>query len=323
MSKNNNEKIFLITNFLFFGDVLLTNTLCRNIKEHFPDSKILFFVSKPFKEAAQYQKFVDEVYEFDKRGKHKSLASLIEFAREFPYKDKIYATLVMNANDRGILLGKLLGAKHIVSSCTKFKKIFLTENQSDPDGFVHMQDLYANYLKPLTGEKAKIYPIEYEVPETKDDFIENIKKRFDMNNVVGLCTTSKLVEKDMPVSTAFDLIDKLKKENKTVFLYGAGQRAREYADELKKAGCVGFVDLTNVTSISQMARLLKMSSALISVDTGTLHLGNAVKTPTSGIFYKQELIEKWAPRADLYKTITVSSHPDAESIYNAYRTLVS
>ena len=308
MLDDSSKKIFIIT---------LTNTLCYNIKKQFPDSKIIFFTSKPFKEAALYQKYVDEVYEFDKRGKHKSILNLYKFAKEFPYKDKIYAVFVMNANDRGILLAKLLHAKHIVSSCTKFKKIFLTENQTDNDGLVHMQDLYANYIKALTGVAPEIVPIEYIPPETEDCFIENITKHFDMKNVVGLCTTSKLTEKDMPVETACELIHKLKQENKTVFLYGAGKRARE------KNGCVDFVDLTDITSISQMARLLKMSHALISVDTGTLHLGNAVKTPTVALFYKQNLIEKWAPRAELYNTIVVSTNLNADGILNAYKKLLA
>lgn len=323
MLEENSEKIFIITNFLFFGDTLLTNTLCYNIKKYYPNSKIIFLTSKPFKEAAQYQKYVDEAYELDKRGEHKSIKSLYKFAQNFPYKDKIYAVFVMNANDRGILLGKFLKAKHIVSSCKKFKKIFLTKNQIDNCGLVHMQDIYANYIRALTNEAPEIVPIEYIPPETEDKFIENIKNSFDLKKTVALCTTSKLSEKDMPIDTAIELIRKLKEDGKTIFLYGAGKTAREYADELKRKGCLDFIDLTNVTSISQMARLLKQSETLISVDTGTLHLGNAVKVPTVAVFYKQDLIEKWAPRAELYKTITVSTNLDANGIFNAYKKLLA
>ena len=79
-----NEKTFLIINLSFLGDIILTNALCQNLKINYPDSKIIYIVNKPFYEAAYYQNGVDEVYEFDKRGKNKGLFGLIKFIKHFP-----------------------------------------------------------------------------------------------------------------------------------------------------------------------------------------------------------------------------------------------
>ena len=65
--KPKEQKIFLVINLSFFGDVLLTNTLCQNIKQEYPDSKIVFLVNKPFYDAAKYQYCVDDVICFDKK----------------------------------------------------------------------------------------------------------------------------------------------------------------------------------------------------------------------------------------------------------------
>ena len=43
-----NSKIFLVFNTAYFGDVLLCNTLCQNIKLIYPDSKVVMVVNKPF-----------------------------------------------------------------------------------------------------------------------------------------------------------------------------------------------------------------------------------------------------------------------------------
>ena len=56
MVNKENQKIFLIINLSFFGDVLLTNTLCQNIKLSYPDSKIVFLVNKHFYEAQKIPK---------------------------------------------------------------------------------------------------------------------------------------------------------------------------------------------------------------------------------------------------------------------------
>ena len=61
-------KKFLVINTSFFGDTLLTNPLCRNIKILYPDSHITFIVNKPFVEVATYCDGVDEVVAYDKKG---------------------------------------------------------------------------------------------------------------------------------------------------------------------------------------------------------------------------------------------------------------
>ena len=55
----------MVINLSFFGDVLLTNSLCQNIKLNYPSSKVVFLVNKPFYEAAKNQLCVDDVLVFD------------------------------------------------------------------------------------------------------------------------------------------------------------------------------------------------------------------------------------------------------------------
>ena len=88
----------------------------------------------------------------------------------------------------------------------------------------------------------------------------------------------------MPVETAVELIEKLNKAGKTVLYFGAGKDSRAYADELKKRGCINFVDLTDVTTIYQLANVMRLCQAVISIDTGTVHLAYASGVPTVGIF---------------------------------------
>ena len=61
------EKVFLVFNTACFGDVLLCNPLCQNIKNIWPNSKVIFICDKNFKDVAKYQKGVDDVVIYDKK----------------------------------------------------------------------------------------------------------------------------------------------------------------------------------------------------------------------------------------------------------------
>ena len=86
MVSDSDKKVFLVINTSYFGDVLLCNPLCQNIKNIYPNSKIVFVVDKPFVDAASFQKDVDEVVVYDKRGLHKVIWGFIKFIRDFKYR---------------------------------------------------------------------------------------------------------------------------------------------------------------------------------------------------------------------------------------------
>ena len=94
-----------------------------------------------------------------------------------------------------------------------------------------------------------------------------------------------------------------------------------YANELKKAGCE-FINLVNKTSISDLAKILSNSKALISPDTGTMHLGCATGTPTLAVFYEDNMLANWAPNPNIYNVITISSYQTADNIYNSCLNLI-
>lgn len=57
-----------------------------------------------------------------------------------------------------------------------------------------------------------------------------------------------------------------------------------------------FINLVDKTTIAQLGALLANCKALISVDTGTMHLGLAVDVPTVCLFYihTKAHLDAWA-----------------------------
>ena len=167
-------------------------------------------------------------------------------------------------------------------------------------------------------------PVKYETNPAQNELAQKIAQQFKNKEIIGLCTVSKQKEKDMPVDTAINLINQLSSRGKTVLLFGAGEECRKYRDKLKAKGCLNFVDLIDQTTIYQMANIMQLCKVVISIDTGTMHLSYATGIPTVCIFYKKDMITKWAPRKSLYPhTIIIDKNYTAENICNKTIELIN
>lgn len=299
-----NSKIFVVCNTACFGDVLLCNSLCQNIKQIFPDSKTVFITNKKFKDAALYQKDVDEVVIYDKKGVNKGLFGFIKFIKEFKYK-KSYASIITYNNQRNWAISYLTGSRNIMMAERK---------KSD----LSTQEKHNLLLQSLTNKKVKNYPIKFQLSEEVRKSTTEILS--DIEDYVVLCTTSKNVVKDMPIETATQLIKQLNEIGQKVVFVGVGEKALEHAKMLKESGC-DFLDLTNKTTIPQLGAILEKARCLISVDTGTMHLGCAVGVPTVAVFYEQGTLNNWAPKQELYKSVVISENQTAESILDAFKKI--
>lgn len=307
------EKVFLVFNTAFIGDILLNNTLVQNIKYFYPNSKVVYVVQPQFADVARYQKDVDNVVCFDKK-RDNNLLGVIKFIRNFPYK-RVFASFVLYSNDRNLILSRLLGAKHIITEPHgKFTELMSTKEEYKRNTYVHKKDIATGLIESLTGKAILDLPIVYEPPFVETDFLPVDK------DYVAITATSKFKPKDMSPEIAVELIKKLNSVGKTPVILGAGEVARAFARDIEQLGAKNVIDLVDKTDFVQLANVLKRCSVLVSVDTGTMHFGNALNVPTVAVFYSAGM-EMWAPQSGLYKSIVLSGTPTAEEIFNAVETI--
>jgi lipopolysaccharide biosynthesis glycosyltransferase len=227
ITTNDKPKIFVVVLLACFGDIILCNSLFQNIKNLYPNSKTIFIVDKPWFEAAKYQKDVDEVYLFDKKNTNKGLLGLLRFIRKFPYKNIDYIFNIYQT-ERSYILTKLLRHKKHIGQPYNYN--------------VTVQERHNCLLKKITNKKIVNYPITYiannDIPKHLSEFIIKGKK------YIALCATSKLEEKDMPIDVAIDLINLINDNGYEVLFLGAGNKALNYAEQLKNNSC-RFINLVN------------------------------------------------------------------------------
>lgn len=301
------EKAFLIFNTACFGDVLLCNALCQNIRLSYPNSKIVFIVDKPYLDVAKYQKDVDDVIVYDKKGEHKGFLGFLKFIFNFKYKFP-YCTFVTYMNIRNYIIALLLLSANIVSGCKH-------------DSEVIMQKRHAKLLTKITNQPVKNLPIRYEI---SSEIPEKFKGLLNKDNkYIALSPLTKKKCKDIPIQVVQELIIKFCNNGYVPILCGVGSDIAEYSKELQNLGCK-FVDLTNKTSIPELASILKNCTALISADTGTMHLGYSLGISTIAVFYDALFAQIWGPQKEIYKnTCIISENQTSDNIFNQLKDIIN
>ncbi|SFM05264.1 glycosyltransferase family 9 protein [Pelosinus propionicus] len=322
-------KTFLIINTSFLGDTLLTGSLCRNIKLEYPNSKVLFMVNKPFAEVARYMNGVDEVLCYDKNGEHQGLVGFCHFYNTYKvqYKNKIDVAFVIYGNERGIVLSKLFGAKKIYSDNTGLIRLFLDNGAIDYKGRTHAQDKHNALLELYTGKTPQSIAMLYLPPREAAAEVDILWQKYNIkrdDELVAVCTTTKRKEKDMPVAACTKLIAALNQQGKKVLYVGVGQAAVDYVEDLHNQNCTEFINLTNQTTIAQLAEVLKRCKVAISVDTGTMHLICALGIPLLALFYvyTEEHLTSWAPKEFYPHRLISGGELSVDAMLDAVKALV-
>lgn len=315
-------KRFLIINTSFFGDTLLTNPLCRNIKIFYPHSHITFIVNKPFTEVAKYCDGIDEVIPYDKKGIHHGLKGAWKFYKEYKnhFKLGFDAAFIIYGNERGIVLARLFGTKKVYAENQGIINILLNNPKHiDYHNKTKVQTKNSILLEQYTHKPILELPMKFIPPQSACQNINVLLKNlnlFSKNKLIAICTTSKRKEKDMPIKDCQKLIELLSYQGYVSILLGAGKIAENYQNKLSQITNNNFINLVNKTSISELGALLSKCKALISVDTGTMHLGLAVNTPTVCLFYihTKEHLDAWAPEKSIYNCDILTENITVENI---------
>lgn len=292
----NNKKLFLIINTGYLGDVILTSKLSRDIKKEYPDSRLVFIVDTPYKEIAEGLPGVDEIICYDRK-KCQNVFNFIKFWIEFPYKWKIdYAFIPHGSKTNRVFLAHSLGSKKLFV-LSKFKYSNDCYQQSIKKSFHgKFAALTADMLSSITGKTTDEQDIEYIIPK---DATEKMDKYFTeaglKNNLVAINPQASDDWKCWDVNEVIDFVKMLIKDGKKPVLTGVLKDGLSYVRALdEQIGADNYINLMDKTSLPELGALYKKCLAVISVDTGSMHMACAVGTTTIALFFKNNQ-HLWGP----------------------------
>lgn len=276
------------------GDSVLSYTALRAIRERFPNATLTVMARPALSEVFAANPDVDEVlgYAYEKRGRHSSVMGNLRFVREV-IKRRFDVVFILNPSLRSYLIPWVSQIPYRVGFQTK-PSFLLTHSVPDTrhEGKRHESEYTLQVISAfdIGGPKDKEPRWAVSVYES-----EKLKKRFpdlkigSAEPIVAIHPGASCPSKRWPLERFAELgrmIMNAKPHARLVVI--GGREEKELGRALKQIWGERAIDLTGQLSVGELAAFLKNSSALISNDSGPVHVACAVGIPVVSIFGRNQ-----------------------------------
>ncbi|MFW5980440.1 MAG: lipopolysaccharide heptosyltransferase II [Halanaerobiaceae bacterium] len=296
----------LVTDLLYLGDIIFALPFFKNLRKNFPEARIDLIMNHKFYNILENYPYLNKIYPYNKNW---SIKKSLKFALNIK-KEKYDLGLNIHGNWRTTILMKLISPEVTAGYGDRFKKILLNKKITPPSSSQHMVDVYLDFLKKigcsLSDKSQEINPDKK--AETKIKKFLN-RKGLSGHNLIGLnpggSWTTKRWDKEK-FARLGDLIQK-RTGYKVVLTGGEGdiQRVNEIARKMESTPLI----TAGKTNLQELAALWQKCQAVISGDTGPVHVAAAVGTPTLTIFGPSDE-KKYRPQSKKGENIIIKADID-------------
>lgn len=276
--KTNPESI-LILRLSSIGDIVLSSFFIRQVAKSFPDAKIDFVIKEQFSDMVKYNPNLNYIYHVMPERGYAQLYQLRNELRDKQY-DFIF-DLHNNLRTRFLLTGLSKSKKWKISK-DKILRAFLVWFKINK--YKVIKPIPIRYLE--TGKKAGIKDdlegLEIFWDNSIEVKINNKIPAISMKNYIALAPGAAHYTKKWPIENFMELVTMLcNKRDENIVILG-GSTDIDDGKELELNSKV--INLTGKLSLLESAIVIKNAKALISNDSGVMHMATAVKTPVLAIF---------------------------------------
>ena len=265
MEKRLFQKI-LIIRFSSIGDIVLTTSVVRNLKKAYPNAEIHFLTKKHFTQLLAANPYIDQIHGFDGDLK----ATIQEFR-------KVGFDLIvdLHKNLRSARVKWALGGKKISFNKKNWKKFWLVRRKKINGKIGHIVDRYEDSLAEL-GIQVDGQGLDFFLPkEAESQAAEILQNQGFSNHQKALAVVlgaTYYTKRWLPQH----FIDTLNYLKVPVILLG-GNDSREEADMIINKVQVPILDAVDKYNIPVAAALMKSCTAVLTHDTGFMHIAAAFK----------------------------------------------
>ncbi|HTL48238.1 MAG TPA: lipopolysaccharide heptosyltransferase II [Verrucomicrobiae bacterium] len=281
----------LVTRADRIGDLVVSTPVFAALREKFPDAWIAALVFAENRELVEGHPALDEVILYDKKGSEKGWLGNFAFSRRLAAKH-FDAVIHLHSTNRMHWAGYLAGIpvrigwdrkcswalthprKDVKSEGKKHEALYNFELLED-FGIWPPQELETHFtLSPKARRSVEELFFQLGIPADKP--------------LLVLHPTASCPSKMWPASRFAELADlAARKYGATIVLVGS-DKDRQVSAEIAAACSASVCDLGGRLSLSMLGVLLRESAALVSNDTGPVHIASAVGTPVVSIFGRNQ-----------------------------------
>jgi len=280
MMKAINNKILVVRNDRF-GEFLLNIPAIRALKEGFPGTEVIAIVDESVVELANAVPYIDEVISWGQR-KHtigEKLGLVISLR-----KKHIQSAVILNPSRAMNILTFLAGIPRRAGYDRKCGCL-LTDRIKDRKHLATKHEVEYNLeLAGVLGVGTADLALSLEVD---NDIIKSLLDRHNIaksDYLIAIHPWTSDPRKQWPLEKFSELAERLSGVTlaKIIIVGRTDQQQRDAGNFC--AGGDKLINLTDKTSLLELAALLKICKLLISGDSGPVHLATCVNTPVVALF---------------------------------------
>jgi len=282
----------------FLGDIILATGLASMIRAKVPGSEIWFLAETAYAQVLEHHHDLTGTIPFDSKKKN-NLLYLWGFYRELRSR-RFDVVLDLFGNPRTAQMSLLSGARLRVGYRMKgrswvYNRIAEPSSPPLPSGRRKVTEAYLDQLRTLglTGDSP--YRTSLAVTEEEREYAQKILGRAGLKpgeKLVVLTPGASWPAKRWPLERFLELGHQLRAKGVRP-LYLFGPKEADLVPSFEEGMGKDWI-LINQPSIRGLMAFIQAADALVANDSGPMHVGPAVGTPTLGIFGPGEP-EIWFP----------------------------
>lgn len=260
-------KKILLVRFSSIGDIVLTFPVVTAIKSYFPDCQIDYVTKKQFASLLDASPDLDQIFLLDQ--------SLSQLRRQIDFK-QYDAIFDLHHNLRTRLLLWVCGAMVYRFPKNNLQKWLLTKFKVRPKQRTHVVERYLQPLSQLVSAWKPLHStLKYVIPMTAQFDVE---ARFQVKpkTYTALAIGAQFATKRLPTDLLIQLIEKFRHP---VVILGGKEDLQTAEHILKNCHQAKVISAVGQTNIHESAWLIQNAKALLTHDTGLMHIGASFDLP--------------------------------------------
>jgi lipopolysaccharide heptosyltransferase II len=279
-------KNILVISVNWIGDVVFSTPVYRALKEAYPRSRVCVLAVPRVKSVLELCPYVDEVIVYDEDGKAGGFLAKLRMAfllRGYHFD----AVFILRRSLSRTLLTFIAGIPVRVGFGKGFIGRLLTQSVNDEGcDDIHRSEVYLRVIETFgvrVSDRSCCLEVKRPVLERVAALLR-LKGVQEDERIVVLNTGGNWDLKQWPRACFAELAARLRRELGFKIVLSGGPADLERVREIATASGVDPVILAGETDLKELAALFRRSYAVISADSGPLHVANAVGANVVALF---------------------------------------
>jgi ADP-heptose:LPS heptosyltransferase len=257
---------FLVIRFSSIGDIVLTTPVVRCLKKQVPNAEVHYLTKRNFASIVENNPYVDKVHILEP-----NLGALIKKLNS----EKFDVVIDLHNNIRSARVKFGISAPSYSFAKLNLAKWLMVRFRINTLPGLHIVDRYLSTVRPF-GVNNDLEGLDYFIPENDEVDISSIPFREYTGVVIGAAHATKR----LPVVQLVALAGKIKGP---IVLLG-GKEDVEIGEQISRSDPARIFNACGKYNLSQSASLVKQARAIVSHDTGLMHIAAAFHKPIISVW---------------------------------------